>query len=61
MKFDGSQPPKPEVLAKKAYGLASLEFNAPFTHNTVVRMTYSEGRVISLARRDTNHTTKNIL
>ncbi|HZF63701.1 MAG TPA: hypothetical protein VEZ55_04420, partial [Chitinophagaceae bacterium] len=50
-----------KVLAKKAYGLANLEFNVPITHNTVVRMAYSEGRVISLARGDTNHTTKNVL
>ncbi len=33
-----------KVLAKKAYGLASLEFKVPFTHSTIVRMAYSEGR-----------------
>lgn len=33
-----------KVIAKKAYGMASLEHNAPFTHNTVVRLPYSEGR-----------------
>jgi CubicO group peptidase (beta-lactamase class C family) len=49
------------VLAKKAYGLAGFEFKVPFTHHTDFRMTYSEGRVISLARGDTNHTTKNVL
>lgn len=39
-----------KVLAKKAYGMASLEHGAPFTHNTVVRLPYSEGReFISIA------------
>ncbi|HEU0111378.1 MAG TPA: serine hydrolase domain-containing protein, partial [Flavisolibacter sp.] len=39
-----------KVTAKKAYGLASLEHNVPFTHNTVVRLPYSEGReFISIA------------
>ena len=33
-----------KVIAKKAYGLASLEHKAPFTHNSVVRLPYSEGR-----------------
>jgi CubicO group peptidase (beta-lactamase class C family) len=33
-----------KVIAKKAYGMASLEHKAPFTHNTVVRLPYSEGR-----------------
>jgi CubicO group peptidase (beta-lactamase class C family) len=33
-----------KVIAKKAYGLASLEFKVPFTHSTIVRMAYSEGR-----------------
>jgi CubicO group peptidase (beta-lactamase class C family) len=31
-------------IAKKTYGMASLEHAAPFTHNTVVRLPYSEGR-----------------
>ncbi|HEY0669485.1 MAG TPA: serine hydrolase domain-containing protein, partial [Sphingobacteriaceae bacterium] len=39
-----------KVITKKAYGLASLEHRSPFTHNTVVRMPYSEGReFISIA------------
>ena len=39
-----------KVLAKKAYGMASLEFSVPFTHNTLVRLPYSEGReFISIA------------
>ncbi len=33
-----------KVIAKKAYGLASVEHNVPFTHQTVVKMPYSEGR-----------------
>jgi CubicO group peptidase (beta-lactamase class C family) len=33
-----------KVLAKKAYGLASLEFSVPFNHNMLVRIPYSEGR-----------------
>jgi len=35
---------KGKVLAKKAYGLASLEFKVPFTHSTIVRLGYSVGR-----------------
>jgi CubicO group peptidase (beta-lactamase class C family) len=50
-----------KVLAKKAYGLESLEFSVAFTYNTIVRIAYSEGRVISLACRDTNHATNNVL
>jgi CubicO group peptidase (beta-lactamase class C family) len=39
-----------KVIAKKEFGLASLEHNAPFTHSTVVRIAYSEGReFISIA------------
>jgi CubicO group peptidase (beta-lactamase class C family) len=39
-----------KVLAKKAYGMASLEFSVPFTHNALVRMPYAEGReFISIA------------
>ncbi len=39
-----------KVIAKKAYGMASLEFGVPFSHNTVVRINYSEGReFISIA------------
>ncbi len=39
-----------KVIAKKAYGMASLDHKAPFTHNTVVRLPYSEGReFISIA------------
>ncbi len=38
------------MIAKKAYRLASLEHMVPFTHNTVVRLPYSEGReFISIA------------
>ncbi len=33
-----------KVLTKKAYGLASLEFKVPFTHSTIVRLGYSQGR-----------------
>ncbi len=33
-----------KVIIKKAYGMASLEFSVPFTHNTLVRIPYSEGR-----------------
>ena len=37
-------------ILKKAYGMASLEFSIPFTHNTLVRLPYSEGReFISIA------------
>ncbi|MEO5590802.1 MAG: serine hydrolase domain-containing protein [Gemmatimonadaceae bacterium] len=32
------------VIARKAYGLASIEHEVPFTHRTVVKMPYSEGR-----------------
>lgn len=39
-----------KVITKKDYGQASLEYNVPFTHNTVVTLPYSEGReFISLA------------
>jgi CubicO group peptidase (beta-lactamase class C family) len=39
-----------KVIAKKAYGMASLEFGVPFKHHTLVRMPYSEGReFISIA------------
>ena len=34
-----------KVLAKSAYGMASLEFDVPFTHSTLVRIPYSEGRI----------------
>ncbi len=38
------------VITKKNYGMASIELHAPFTHNTVVRLPYSEGReFISIA------------
>lgn len=33
-----------KVLAKRSYGLASLEHKVPFKHNSVVRFGYSEGR-----------------
>jgi CubicO group peptidase (beta-lactamase class C family) len=33
-----------KVIARKTYGLASIEHKVPFTHNTVVRLPYSEGR-----------------
>src|SRR5688572_12992130 len=33
-----------KVLAKRSYGLASLEHKVPFKHNSVVRLGYSEGR-----------------
>lgn len=32
------------LIAKKAYGMANLENQVSFTHKTVVRMPYSEGR-----------------
>jgi CubicO group peptidase (beta-lactamase class C family) len=35
---------KGKVLAKKAYGMSSLEFGVPFSHQTIVRMEYAEGR-----------------
>ena len=39
-----------KLLAKKSYGMASLEFNIPFSPNTLVRIPYSEGRIfISIA------------
>ncbi|MDD1444498.1 hypothetical protein MEO93_30005, partial [Dolichospermum sp. ST_sed3] len=39
-----------KVIAKKDYGMASIELQVPFTHNTVVRLPYSEGReFISIA------------
>ncbi|MBL7739919.1 MAG: serine hydrolase [Chitinophagaceae bacterium] len=39
-----------KVVVKKAYGMASLEHKVAFTHNTVVRLPYSEAReFISLA------------
>lgn len=33
-----------KILAKKSYGLASLEHKVPFKHNSVVRLAYSEAR-----------------
>lgn len=37
-------------IFKKAYGMANLEFRVPFSHNTLVRIPYSEGReFISIA------------
>lgn len=39
-----------KVIAKKDYGMASIELNVPFDHKTVVRLPYSEGReFISIA------------
>ncbi len=39
-----------KVISKKDYGMASIELNVPFTHSTVVRLPYSEGReFISIA------------
>jgi CubicO group peptidase (beta-lactamase class C family) len=39
-----------KIIAKKSYGLASLEHKVSFNHNTVVTIPYSEGReFISLA------------
>ena len=41
---------KGKVIAKKTYGMASLEFSIPFSHHTLVRLPYSEGReFISIA------------
>ncbi len=41
---------KGKVIARKAYGMASIEMNVPFTHQTLVRLPYSEGReFISIA------------
>lgn len=38
------------VMTKKAYGMASLEFGVRFSHNSLVRIGYSEGReFISIA------------
>ena len=33
-----------KVITKKTVGMASIEFGVPFSHNTVVTITYSEGR-----------------
>ncbi len=39
-----------KLVTKKVYGMASLEHNVPFTHNSVLRLPYSEGReFISIA------------
>lgn len=39
-----------KVIAKKAYGMASIELKVPFTHQSVVRIGYSEAReFISIA------------
>ena len=39
-----------KVITRKAYGMASIELNVPFTHQTLVRLPYSEGReFISIA------------
>ncbi len=39
-----------KVITKKSYGMASIEHQVPFTHQTVVKMPYSEGReFISIA------------
>lgn len=39
-----------KVLAKRDYGMASIELKVPFNHGTVVRLPYSEGReFISIA------------
>ncbi len=39
-----------KVITKRDYGMASIELNVPFNHNTVVRLPYSEGReFISIA------------
>lgn len=32
------------VLTSKSFGMASLEFDVPFSHNTIVRLPYVEGR-----------------
>lgn len=46
-----------KVLAKKSYGMASLELTVPFSHDTRVRIGYSEGRefisiAVALMERD---------
>lgn len=33
-----------KVITKKDYGMANIEHQVPFSHNTVVTITYSEGR-----------------
>ncbi|MBL7707856.1 MAG: serine hydrolase [Chitinophagaceae bacterium] len=33
-----------KVITRKDYGMASIELHVPFTHKTVVRLPYSEGR-----------------
>jgi CubicO group peptidase (beta-lactamase class C family) len=39
-----------KAMAKKAYGKSSLEFGIPFSHNTILRLPYAEGReFISIA------------
>lgn len=39
-----------KVITRKTVGMANLEFSIPFSHNTVVGITYSEGReFISIA------------
>ncbi len=39
-----------KIIAQKDYGMATLEFKVPFSHQTVVRMPYSEAReFISIA------------
>lgn len=39
-----------KVITRKTYGMANLEFGIPFSHNTIVGITYSEGReFISIA------------
>lgn len=39
-----------KVIAKRDYGMASIELKVPFNHTTVVRLPYSEGReFISIA------------
>lgn len=39
-----------KVIARKDYGMASIELNVPFNHSTVIRLPYSEGReFISIA------------
>lgn len=39
-----------KVISKKAFGMASIELGVPFSHQTVVRIGYSEAReFISIA------------